>query len=152
MVTILALKILALTFVRQSELKGMRWDEIEPEKNLWIVPAERMKGRKDHVVPLAPQTIVLLEKLKRINHASEYCFAGNSKAKPFARNNMNDALNNAGYKDIHCPHGFRVIASTILHGNRQFREKAIELQLSHVERNRSRAPYDRAELLMSDGK
>jgi integrase len=126
-ITRLAMKLMALTFVRTSELIGARWDEIDVDvrgrmgeidmaQARWNIPAERMKMRTPHIVPLAAQAIEVLDTLREITGKSALLFPGDRNAdKPMSNNTILKALERMGYKGIMTGHGFRGLASTILH-------------------------------------
>jgi integrase len=144
--TALALRLLALTFVRTNELIGATWDEIDLEGAAWIVPAERMKMKTEHVVPLSRQAVEILRELQAIGGGSRYVFPGRNADKPISNNTMLFALYRLGYKGKMTGHGFRAVASTILNES-GFRADVIERQLAHCERNDVRGAYNRAEYL-----
>jgi integrase len=115
-VTRLAMKLLAMTFVRTSELIGARWDEFDLEACRWNIPAERMKMKTPHIVPLAPQTIEVLTLLKQLSVVSELVFPGDrDHRKPMSNNTILLAPKRMGYGGDMTGHGFRGLASTILH-------------------------------------
>jgi len=144
-VTCLGLKLLALTFVRPGELRQAKWEEFDIEAGMWAVPAERMKMRVSHLVPLSPQTLATLEQLRELTGNTELLFPGRSNIrKPISDNTWRQALHSMGYKVT--AHGFRATASTLLN-EMGYRADAIERQLSHGERNKVRAAYNRAEYL-----
>jgi integrase len=150
--TRLALQIMALTFIRTTELIGARWGEIDWENELWTIPAERMKGKRDlrreHVVPLAPQTMKLFERLQEMNGHREHVFpAEGNPRKPMSNNTMLFALYRMGYHSRMTGHGFRSVASTILNESGLFRPDVIERQLAHVEPNQVRRAYNKAQYL-----
>jgi integrase len=143
-VTRLAMKLMALTFVRTSELIGARWCEFDLEAARWNIPAERMKMKTPHIAPLATQTIELLELLRTITGGGELLFPGDrDHRKPISNNTILKALERMGYKGIHTGHGFRGLASTILH-EQGFQHDHIELQLAHAPRNSVSAAYNHA--------
>lgn len=144
--TRLAMKLLALTFVRTSELIGASWTEIDFDAAEWRIPAERMKMKRMHVAPLAPQAIQVLRTLHVISGSSELLFPGerNSK-KPMSNNTILKALERLGYKGKMTGHGFRGLASTALY-EPQFASDHIELQLAHV-RGKVRGAYDHSRQL-----
>jgi integrase len=143
-VTRLATKLLALTFVRTSELIGARWDEFDLETGRWKIPLERMKMRSPHIIPLARQTKELLELLKNLTGNGELLFPGDRDArKSMSNNTILFALGRMGYKDKMTGHGFRGLASTILH-EQGFPHEYIELQLAHSPRNAVSAAYNHA--------
>lgn len=136
-----------LTFVRVSELRGARWEEFDLEAGLWRIPGERMKMNRDHLVPLASQTLGLLERIREVSWSRELVFPGDrSPSKPMSENTLLYALYGLGYHGRATVHGFRATASTILNEAR-FRSVVIERQLGHVERNQVKAAYDRAAYL-----
>ncbi len=143
----LALRLLALTFVRTGELIGAQWDEIDLDGAAWIVPAERMKMRTEHVVPLSRQALDVLREIKSLAGDSRYVLPGRNPDKPISNNTMLFALYRLGYKRQMTGHGFRSIASTLLNESGKFRPDVIERQLAHCERNAVRDAYNRAEHL-----
>ena len=145
--TQLALRLLALTFVRTNELIGALWDEFDLNNGLWIVPAMRMKMRNEHVVPLTNQALSILAELKTIAGNSRYLLPGRNPNKPISNNTLLFALYRLGYKGKMTGHGFRAVASTALNESGLFSPDAIERQLAHGERNEVRGAYNRAEYL-----
>jgi integrase len=143
-VTRLAMKLMAMTFVRTSELIGARWDEFDVEARRWNIPKERMKMKSPHIVPLSRQAIEVLALLKQLNGNSEIVFPGErDPRKPMSNMTILEALNRMGYKGIHTGHGFRGLASTILH-EQGWQHEHIELQLAHAPRNAVSAAYNHA--------
>jgi integrase len=144
--TMLALRLLALTFVRTGELIGATWTEIDRDAALWIIPAARMKARAEHLVPLSRQALAILEELATLCRGSRFVFPGRHRDKPISNNTMLFALYRLGYKGKMTGHGFRAVASTILN-EQGWRPDVIERQLAHAERNEVRGAYNRAEYL-----
>ena len=144
--TRLAMQLLAQTFVRTQELIGAEWVEFDLNNALWIIPAERMKMRAEHVVPLTRQSLAILSELKEISYGSRYVFPGRNRDKPISNNTLLFALYRLGYKGKMTGHGFRAVASTILN-EAAFQPDVIERQLAHCERNQVRGAYNRAEYL-----
>jgi integrase len=143
-VTRLATKMLALTFVRTSELIGARWSEFDIEARRWNIPAERMKMKTPHIVPLATQTIELLELLRTVTGGGELLFPGDiDHCKQMSNNTILFALKRMGYGGVMTGHGFRGLASTLLH-EQGWPHEHIELQLAHVSRNAVSAAYNHA--------
>jgi integrase len=143
-VTRLALKLMALTFVRTSELIGARWAEFDLEACRWDIPAERMKMRTPHIVPLARQALDVLDTLRTLTGQSEWLFPGDRNArKSMSNNTILKALERMGYKGRMTGHGFRGLASTVLH-EQGFNHEHIELQLAHAPRNAVSAAYNHA--------
>lgn len=114
--TRLAMKLMALTFVRTSELIGARWDEFDLAQAQWRIPAHRMKMKTEHIVPLAPQSIEVLRTLHVVSGHSKLVFPGErDHEKPMSNNTILGALKRMGYQGRMTGHGFRGIASTVLH-------------------------------------
>ena len=159
--TRLAMKLLALTFVRTSELIGGRWEEIDIEAARWNIPAERMKMRTPHIVPLARQSLELFEMLRPLSGDSEWLFPGDrlhrqpktgaDRIRPISNNTILAALKRMGYEGKMTGHGFRGLASTILH-EQGYSHEHIELQLAHAPRNAVSAAYNHALYLESRAK
>lgn len=145
--TKLALQFLLLTFVRTTELRAARWEEINWEKSEWRIPADRMKMREEHIVPLSTQSIAVLRELEKHSGTRPLVFPCETNPATFmSENTMLYALYRMGYRHKATGHGFRSTASTILneHG---FRPDVIERQLAHSERNSVRAAYNHAQYL-----
>jgi integrase len=143
-VTRLAMKLMSLTFVRTSELTGARWAEFDMDAARWDIPAERMKMDTPHIVPLARQAIEVLEMLRTLTGESVWLFPGDrSPSKPMSNNTILKALERMGYKGRMTGHGFRGLASTILH-EKGYSHDHIELQLAHAPRNAVSAAYNHA--------
>jgi integrase len=143
-VTRLAMKLMAMTFVRTSELIGAKWSEFDMESDRWHIPAERMKMRDPHIVPLATQAVEVLEMLRTLTGASEWLFPGDRVVtKPMSNNTILQALKRMGYQGRMTGHGFRGLASTILH-EQGYDHEHIELQLAHAPRNAVSAAYNHA--------
>ncbi|MDP4837804.1 MAG: tyrosine-type recombinase/integrase, partial [Burkholderiales bacterium] len=151
-VTRLAIKLLSLTFVRTSELIGARWDEFDLQAGQWRIPAERMKMRTEHIVPLSLQAMQILQILHGVTGHSKLLFPGERiHNKPMSNNTILKALERMGYKGRMTGHGFRGLASTILH-EQGFDHAHIELQLAHQERNAVSAAYNHATYLKQRAK
>ena len=147
--TLSAMKLLAYTFVRTGELIGARWEEIDWTRQEWLIPGERMKMGREHVVPLARQTLALLEELRVITGDREFVFfAPANKEKHLSNGAILSALRRMGYAGRMTGHGFRSLASTTLNEQRKYHPDVIERQLAHAERNEVRAAYNRAEYLL----
>ena len=144
--TRLAMQLMALTFVRTSELIRAEWTEFDLDGKKWVIPAERMKMRIEHVVPLSRQAVAILKELEEMRTVGPYILSGLRPRKPVSNNNILFALHRLGYKGRLTGHGFRTVASTILN-EMGFRGDVIERQLAHSERNAVRAAYNRAEYL-----
>jgi integrase len=149
LVTSYALKLAPLTFVRPGELRHATWSEFDFDHAEWRIPAERMKMREAHIVPLSRQAVELLRELQSISRRSSFVFPalGNVR-RPMSENTVNAALRRLGYAhDEMTGHGFRSMASTLLN-EQGWHPDLIELQLAHAERNQVRAAYNRAQRLV----
>lgn len=146
-VTRLALKILAHVFVRPGELRLSTWAEFDLDKALWSIPAERMKMRKPHHVPLSPTVVTLLRETHQLTGPEGYVFpASHTWRRPMSENTLNHAMRRMGFtKDEATAHGFRSTASSFLNEGGQFNPDVIELALAHAPKNAIRAAYNRAE-------
>jgi integrase len=142
--TRLAMKLMALTFVRTSELIGARWDEFDFAARRWSIPAQRMKMQSPHIVPLAHQAIEILMLLQTMSGDYQLVFPGEQDTnKPMSNMTILKALERMGYKGRMTGHGFRGVASTILH-EQGYNHDHIELQLAHAPRNAVSAAYNHA--------
>ncbi len=142
--TRLGIKLLALTFVRTSELINAKWCEFDLEAGRWDIPAERMKMRTPHIVPLSRQALELLFSLRDLTGGQDWVFPGErSNCKPMSNNTVLKGLERMGYKGRMTGHGFRGLASTILH-EQGYPHEHIELQLAHAPRNAVSAAYNHA--------
>jgi integrase len=149
--TRLALRLMILTFTRTTELRGAQWPEFENldgEEPLWRIPAERMKMKLEHLVPLASQAVAVLRELRALSgsEASPFLFPSPSREKYMSNNTMLYAMYRMGYHGRATVHGFRAMASTALN-EMGFSPDVIERQLAHQEQNAVRAAYNRAEYL-----
>lgn len=146
-VTCIATKLMALTFVRTGTLIGTPWEEIDFEAKLWRIPPERMKMKNAHLVPLCEQAIQLLKTLQRVTGHSPLLFPSErGHGKSMSDNTILKALERMGYKGRQTGHGFRGVASTILH-EKGFDHQHIEIQLAHKQRNQVAAAYNHATYL-----
>lgn len=145
----LALRFMALTFVRSGELRGCTWQEIDWEERVWLIPKGRMKGRREHLVPLSKQAIAVLEDARLFSGERMFVFQSMRPYKdvPLSDASLLRAIRNLGYdKYTMIPHGFRAMASSLLN-EQGWRPDVIERQLAHVEKNKVRAAYHRTEYL-----
>ncbi len=142
--TRLALQLMALTFGRTSELIGARWAEFDLDAARWDIPAERMKKQTPHIAPLSKQALAVLSTLQDISFDRELILPGDvDPAKPMSNNTLLFALYRLGYRGRMTGHGFRGVASTILH-EQGWPHEHIELQLAHQERDETSAAYNHA--------
>jgi integrase len=144
--TKLALRLLALTFVRTNELRGATWDEIDLDKAEWTIPAKRMKIKSPHHVPLSKQAVAAFRELHEVNGRRQWVLAGRAPSQPISKNTVLFALYRMGYHSRMTGHGFRALASTILN-EMGYRPDVIERQLAHTEKNAVRAAYHRSQYL-----
>lgn len=145
--TLHALRLLMLTAVRPGELRGARWDEIDTDAAEWRIPAERMKMRTAHVVPLSRQALEVLAAMRPLSGGRELVFPSPFyPGKSLSENTLNSALARMGYKGIATAHGMRSLFSTVANECGHDPD-VIERQLAHIERNAVRAAYHRAEYL-----
>jgi integrase len=156
-----ALELLALTFVRPGTVAAARWAHINLPDAMWVVPFEGLKmatarseagkSEDDYFIPLSRQAVALLRELHEITGDGEHLFPGARKGRTISENTLNYALHGLGYKGIHCAHGFRSSASTILNrerlnGRRRFERELIEMQQDRLDAS-TRAVYDRDDRL-----
>ncbi|MEZ0318116.1 MAG: tyrosine-type recombinase/integrase [Methylophilaceae bacterium] len=143
-----ALKLVPLVFVRPGELRNAEWSEIDLVAGEWRIAAHKMKMKAVHIVPLSTQAIEVFRDLHKLTGDGKYVFPGlRSADRPMSENTVNAALRRLGYeKDQMTGHGFRSMASTILH-EQGWPHEAIERQLAHGERNKVSAAYNYAEHL-----
>jgi integrase len=146
--TRLALKLVLLTFVRSSELRFARWtefEELDGAKSLWRIPADRMKMRRPHLVPLAPQAVTIVKELAKLTGDSAYLLPASTGSGVMSENTLLFALYRLGYHSRATVHGFRSTASTILN-EVEFNSDWIEMQLAHADAS-VRGIYNAAEWL-----
>ncbi|SFI39965.1 integrase arm-type DNA-binding domain-containing protein [Nitrosomonas sp. Nm34] len=142
-----ALQLMAFTFVRTNELFGARWEEIDWEARQWHIPAERMKMKKQHIVPLSNQAISVLQNIRKITGGLPLLFPNaRNNRRPMNKNTILFAIYRLGYKGRMTGHGFRGIAATILREQQTPREH-VELQLGHLVGNAVSRAYDYSEHL-----
>lgn len=142
------LKLLPHVFVRSGEIRGMKWAEIDFVKALWTIPAERMKMRRPHIVPLSRQSMSILDSMKRFSGNNLLVFpSALSKTRPLSDMTLLNALRRLGYeRGTMTVHGFRSSASTLLN-ELGYNRDWIELQLAHCDKNSIRGIYNRAQYL-----
>lgn len=147
-VTACALKLAPLVFVRPGELRRAEWSEFDFDAKEWRIPAEKMKMREPHIVPLSSQALAIVASLRPLTGEGRYLFPSlRTGDRPMSENTINAALRRLGYvSDEMTGHGFRSIATSLLNEQGWHRD-AIERQLAHAERDQVRAAYNRAEHL-----
>lgn len=147
LVTRHATRLLMLTGLRTIELRASEWSDIDFDKGIWQIPAERMKMRRPHVVPLSSQVKSLLEKIHQLTGRGKFVFPGrNDAGKPMSEASINQVIKRIGYDGKATGHGFRHTMSTILH-EQGYNTAWIETQLAHVDKNSIRGTYNHAQYL-----
>lgn len=143
-----ALKLTPYVMLRPGELRHAEWSEIDLKKKQWKIPAAKMKMDRPHIVPLSSQVLEIFKTMQSITGEGKYVFpSARSKDRPMSENTITAALRRMGFtKDEITAHGFRGMASTLLHEN-GFKSDVIEVQLAHAERNKVKAAYNHAEYL-----
>ena len=145
------LQLMALTFTRTGELTGAEWKEIDLDRAEWLIPAERMKMRRPHLVPLSSQAVAVFREAAKLSGDRVHVFPNrNDPSQPASNAIILRALGRMGYTGKMTGHGFRSAASTMLNEHKSkwgIHRDTIELQLAHVEKNASRAAYNFAEYL-----
>jgi len=143
-----ALQLTPLLFVRPGELQKMEWSELDLEAGLWVIPAERMKMKLPHVVPLAKQVVEILKALLPVTGTGRYIFPGRTSLRPMSNNSVNAALRYLGFDgETVTGHGFRATARTILDEVLGFRVDLIEHQLAHAVRDPNGRAYNRTSFI-----
>jgi integrase len=147
--TRVALRLAPLTFVRPGELRAAEWPEFDLDAAEWVIPAARTKMRRPHLVPLSSQALNVLREIQMVTGHGRYVFPSERGAsRPMSENTLNAALRTLGFsREQMTSHGFRHMASTLLHESRKWRSEVIERQLGHADRNAIRAVYNAAEYL-----
>lgn len=133
-----------LTLVRPSEAAGTRWDEIDTKGKLWTIPAERMKSKRPHLIPLSSQALTILEMMRPISANRKHVFPSrNDPKQPMNSQTANAALKRIGFGGKLVAHGLRSIASTAMN-EAQFNSDVIETALAHIDKNEVRKAYNRS--------
>lgn len=146
--SVLACRLLALTWVRTNELRMMEWSEIDEAGKVWLIPAGKMKRDRDHLVPLSDQSLAVLKQLRaRSRSEARYVLSAPHRMdRPMSENSVLTLIARMGYRGRMTGHGWRSVASTWANEN-GYSPDAIERQLAHVPDNKIRAVYNRAEYL-----
>jgi len=144
-ITQFALRLSPYVFVRPGELRRTEWSEIDMEGAVWRIPAAKMKGRQEHAVPLASQSIAILRQAQELTGDGQFVFPSiRSPRNPMSENTINAALRRLGFgKDEMTAHGFRAMASTLLNEFGKWSSDAIERALPHKDKDHVRAAYHR---------
>jgi len=146
-ITLFALRLSAHLFVRPGELRQAEWDEFDFDRSVWNIPAEKMKMRRPHRVPLSTQVTKLFEEIWDLTGTGRYCFPSfRTGQRPMSENTVNAALRALGFgQEEMTAHGFRAMAATLLNESGKFNPDAIERQLAHMENDGVRRAYTRGE-------
>jgi integrase len=141
-----ALKLAPLVFVRPGELRHAEWAEIDLDSSEWRIPADKMKMKNPHIVPLSTQAVEILTEIQPVTGEGRYVFPSiRTYSRPMSNNTVLAALRRMGYtKEEMSGHGFRAMASTVLH-EQGWPSDIIERQLAHAERNSIKAAYNHAQ-------
>ncbi|OYU93822.1 MAG: integrase [Bacteroidetes bacterium B1(2017)] len=146
--TILAIKLILLTFVRTNELINATWSEFDLEKAEWHIPAERMKMRTPHFVPLSRQVVEILLELKQAFGKSNYILPSVIRNdKPISNGTILVGLKRLGYHKVMTGHGFRALAMSTIKEKLNYRHEIVDRQLAHLPRNKIDQAYDRAKFV-----
>lgn len=139
------LRLLPYVFVRSANIRLAEWNEFDLEKKVWTIPADKMKSRKEHQLPLCKQAIVILEEVYPYTKDAKYVFHSPlSRTRPLTDVAVSSALKRLDFGDEIVPHGFRAMFSTIARENK-FRDEVIEALLAHTDTNKVRSAYNRAD-------
>lgn len=146
--TYLAVNFMMLTFVRTGEMIGAKWDEFDFDEKQWLIPAERMKMKKEHIVPLSRQAIEVLKELREIHNHPVYVFPSRTNHnKTMSNNTILMALDRMGYRSKMTGHGFRALAMSTIMEKLHYRHEVPDAQLAHAKRGDVARAYDRAKFL-----
>jgi integrase len=147
-ITKLGLQFTALTACRSGEVRGAHWSEIDLEREEWHIPAERMKMRRPHIVPLSKQALAVINRAGVLFGTQGLVFPSvRDSSKPMSDNAMSKALRDMGYRGKATPHGFRSSFSSLAYEKSDFPGEVIEKALAHEEKNKIKAAYNRADYL-----
>ncbi|BAF73348.1 tyrosine-type recombinase/integrase [Sulfurovum sp. NBC37-1] len=140
-----ALRLLPLTFVRPHNIRYAEWSEFDLENGIWTIPAEKMKMKKEHKLPLAPQAVKILKEIYPYTNDAKYVFHSPiSRLKAISENTLNMALKRLDFGGEIVSHGFRAMFSTLAYESGKFRSEVIEDLLAHQEANQVKKAYNRA--------
>ncbi|EJB8474132.1 tyrosine-type recombinase/integrase [Citrobacter freundii] len=144
---VLAARLMIITGVRTGELRGALWSEIDTDKALWEISAERMKMRRPHIIPLSTQALAIIEQIRAMTGQFPLLFPGrNDPSKTMSEASINQVFKRIGYTGRVTGHGFRHTMSTVLH-EQGYNTAWIETQLAHVDKNAIRGTYNHAQYL-----
>lgn len=146
--TLLAFRLLYLTAVRPGELRAARWDEfqnMDGDRPLWCIPAERMKMKREHLVPLSRQAVATVQALRPFSGHWPHLFPNTRRpAQVLSENALGYLLNRAGFHHRHVPHGFRASFSTVMNERCPADRQVIDVMLAHVPKDKVEGAYNRA--------
>lgn len=146
--TRLALKMLMLTFVRPIELASAEWKDFDFEGKRWIIPADKMKMGNDHIVPLASQTLAILNEMRVLNGSRQHVFVKQTDPRQhMSRDTLSAAIRSMGFQGRHSAHGFRALARTAIREKLKWDSEIIERQLAHAPSGSLGRAYDRTQFL-----
>ncbi|WP_051626135.1 tyrosine-type recombinase/integrase [Kozakia baliensis] len=149
--TLLALRLLYLTAVRPSEVRFAQWNEfsdLEGDAPVWVIPAERMKMKREHIVPLSRQAVDVVKATRAFSGRWPHLFASARRPRDsISENALGYLLNRAGYHHRHVPHGFRALFSSVMNEHYPADRHVIDAMLAHTNKNRTEAAYNRAQHL-----
>lgn len=146
--TYLAVEFMMLTFVRTGEMIKAEWQEFNFDEKVWIVPAKRMKMKKEHIVPLSTQAIAILKELRELHNHPVYVFPSrNTRNNHMSNNTILMALRRMGYQGKMTGHGFRSLAMSTIMEKLNYRHEVPDAQLAHAKRGDVNRAYDRAKFL-----
>ena len=146
--TYLAVEFMMLTFVRTGEMIKAEWGEFDFDEKLWLIPAHRMKMKKEHIVPLSSQAIEILEELRELHNHPKYVFPSrNNRNNHMSNNTILMALRRMGYQGKMTGHGFRSLAMSTIMEKLHYRHEIPDAQLAHAKRGDVNRAYDRAKFL-----
>lgn len=141
-----ALQLMPYVFLRPANIRGAKWEQIDFDKKVWVIPADEMKMERDHIIPLTDSMIRIIKRVD--GNSSRLVFPSPlSRTRIMSENTLNVGLKRLGYKDAMTAHGFRHTASTMLHENihkHGIPSDVIEMQLAHVEKNKVKGTYNKA--------
>jgi len=146
--TYLGVNFMMLTFVRTGEMIKAEWSEFYLDGKEWLIPAKRMKMKKDHLVPLSNQAVVILQELRELHNHPKYVFPSrNNRNNHMSNNTVLQAIKRMGYKGRMTGHGFRSLAMSTIMEKLGYRHEVPDAQLAHAKRGDVNRAYDRAKFL-----
>jgi integrase len=136
---------MANTFVRSANIRFAEWSEIDFKNRVWVIPADKMKTKVEHILPLSDQAIAILKEVEPHTYDSKFIFPSSlGRTKTLSENTLNTALKRIGFGNEIVSHGFRSMFSTLAYESGKFRGEVIEALLAHKDPNEIRRAYNRA--------